>query len=141
MKDVEAFCAAFPQPDFYVSDDAVRDAVATRFQFNILHVPTGLKIDVMLPGTDAFDVARFDRVRRAETGEGLMANYSSPEDIIIKKLEFYREGGSDKHLSDIAGVVKISGEKLDYPFIAKQVVKLGLHEIWASVLKRVREAR
>ena len=37
---VGLFCAAFPAPEFYVSADAVRDAVRDRFQFNVLHPST-----------------------------------------------------------------------------------------------------
>ena len=36
-RPVPAFCAAFPPPDFYLSEPAVRDAVRTNFQFNVLH--------------------------------------------------------------------------------------------------------
>ena len=33
-----------------------------------------------------------------------------PEDIAISKMIYYREGGSEKHLRDIAGMLKVSGD-------------------------------
>lgn len=38
----------FPPPDFYVSQDAARDALAQRGQFNIVHGVSGVKIDVFI---------------------------------------------------------------------------------------------
>ena len=53
--------AAFPPPDYYLSESAVREAVAKRFQFNIIHPQSGLKVDVMIPADDAFDRLRMSR--------------------------------------------------------------------------------
>jgi len=32
-----------------------------------------------------------------------------PEDVILSKMQYYREGGSEKHLRDITGMLKVSG--------------------------------
>jgi len=48
------------------------------------------------------------------TSEGeFSAWFGSPEDIILNKLIYFREGGSEKHLRDIAGMMKLLQEKLD----------------------------
>ena len=59
------------------------------------------------------------------------------EDVILKKMEAYREGGSEKHLRDIAGVLKISGERLDRSYIQDWADRLGVTEVWQDVLRRV----
>src|SRR5205085_9129496 len=46
---VEAFCAAFPTGDFYLSRAAAAEAVANRGMFNIIHPASGLKIDIIVP--------------------------------------------------------------------------------------------
>lgn len=61
---VEAFCSAFPEPDFYTPLEAARQAVRDRFQFNLLHLPSGFKIDVILANDSPFDQSRFARGRR-----------------------------------------------------------------------------
>lgn len=132
---VEALCSAFPEDEYYVSADAVREAVKRKSQFNILYPRTGLKVDVIVADESDFNVARFSRIRRLETAPKVEISFASPEDVIIKKLHFYREGGSEKRLRDIAGVVKVVGEGLDRPYIEHWVRVMELEEIWAAVLE------
>lgn len=54
-EQVDAFCAAFPDPDFYCPQDMVRQSVQQRFPFNILHPESGLKIDVIMATDSEFD--------------------------------------------------------------------------------------
>ena len=61
-----------------------------------------------------------------------------PEDVIIKKLEYFREGGSEKHVRDILGVLKIQGEKIDRTYITEWTNRLGLSEQWELVLERLK---
>jgi len=117
--------------------DAARTAVQRKTQFNIIHPASGLKIDVIVGKANAFDENRFRRVRRLKPFEDTEADFASPEDVILKKMEFYREGRSDKHIRDIAGILKISGDALDREYIDIWAAKLGLREIWRLIQKRV----
>jgi len=55
------------------------------------------------------------------------------------KMEFYKKGGSEKHLRDIVGVIKISEELINVDYIETWVSKLYLEEIWAEIKKRLKE--
>lgn len=110
----DRFCAAFPSGDFYVDESTIRKAIAGRGQFNIIHPASGLKIDVMIPARDAFNASRVARAWRVHPEDDYEASFASPEDVVIKKLDYYCAGGSDKHLRDIASILKISGERLDH---------------------------
>ncbi|MGB7159879.1 MAG: hypothetical protein WBD40_17560 [Tepidisphaeraceae bacterium] len=134
---VPHFLAAFAGDDFYVSEDAVRAAINSRGQFNIIHPTSGLKVDVMLPKNMAVDRNRLLRRVRVHPADDYQAWFSSPEDIILKKMDFYREGESEKHLRDIASVMKIRGEKIDRAYISQWAATLGLQEIWDTILRRV----
>jgi hypothetical protein len=134
---IQEFCAEFPQADFYLSEEAVRRAVRQHSQFNIIHPASGLKVDVMIPSASPFNSVRFSRAARIKPAPDYDAVFSSPEDVILKKMEYYREGGSDKHLRDIAGILKISADLIDRPYIADWAARLELSEIWDSVLRRV----
>jgi hypothetical protein len=138
---IDAFCSEFPEGDFYVDAEAVRDAIRQRSQFNILHPRSGLKIDVIVPAATEFNRSRFDRVRRVHAGGDWDALFASPEDAILKKMEYFREGGSDKHLRDIAGVLKTSGAEIDNDYVERWAAILDLSEIWHDILKKVRESR
>ncbi len=127
----------FPDSEFYLSAEAIKNAIRLRGQFNIIHPSSGLKIDVIIRKKDAFDDSRFKRIRRIHSIEDTEANFASPEDVIIKKMEYYKKGESEKHLRDITGILKISGESIDYDYINQWAVRLGLKDIWDAVLKRL----
>jgi hypothetical protein len=130
---IPELCGIFPSEDFYISEEAVRRAVARKSQFNVIHPASGLKVDVMVPSEDAFNRSRFARARRLMPAPDYDAVFASPEDVILKKLEYHREGGSDKHLRDIAGVLKISGDQLDLSYLAEWSSRLVLADLWEKV--------
>jgi hypothetical protein len=127
----------FPEEEYYLDSDAAREAIKRRHQFNIIHPASGLKIDVMISKRDAFDKSRFSRIRRMHPLEDTEANFASPEDVIIKKMEYYKEGSSDKHIRDILGMIKISGDMIDPKYISLWAKKLNLVEIWEAIQERL----
>jgi hypothetical protein len=130
---IRELCSAFPAEEFYLDEEAVRRAVARQRQFNILHPASGLKVDIMVPANDAFNRSRFSRVRRLKPEPDYDAAFASPEDVILKKLEYYREGGSEKHLRDIGGILRISGAQIDFAYVDDWSSRRGLAEIWEKV--------
>ena len=48
-------------------------------------------------------------------------------------MEYYKRGGSDKHLRDITGILKVSGHDVDREYIITWAKKLGLMKIWEAV--------
>ncbi|MDQ3555937.1 MAG: hypothetical protein M3409_04050 [Gemmatimonadota bacterium] len=67
----------------------------------------------------------------------LRSRFSAPEELILKKLEYYRSGESPKHLRDIAAMLQISGEEIDRGRIEEEAATLGLGELWKAVVTRV----
>lgn len=133
------FCRRFPQEEFYVSASAAREAVRDKGQFNIIHPASGLKLDVIVPQATPFNESRFARARRLRAAEDLEACFASPEDAILKKMEFYRLRGSEKHLRDIAGVLAISRDQLDFDYVQRWAQNMGLADLWTAILKRAQE--
>lgn len=137
---VKSFCHRFPEEKYYLSEDAVRGAQSHFSQFNIIDIESGFKADIMVPDQSPLNRSRFQRRRRLRMeGEERDYWFSSPEDIIIKKMDFYREGGSDKHLRDITGVLKTTGDRIDHTYINEWVITLRLQEIWQAVLDRMQD--
>lgn len=62
-----------------------------------------------------------------------------PSDVIIKKMAFYKEGGSEKHLRDITGILKVSCNEVDMRYIEEWAERLGLKEIWKAIKGRLEE--
>ena len=136
---IESLIAAFPSPDYYISESAVREAVTKRFQFNIIHPQSGLKVDVMLPADDAFDQMRMSRKVQLNVDAETLGWFSSPEDVILKKLLFFQIGGSEKHLRDISGVLLVQGNEIDQAYLDLWTEKLGVTDELALVRQRLRE--
>lgn len=135
---VDRLCGAFPAPEFYVSQSAAREAVRTGGQFNVIHPSSGNKIDFMIARDDAWGHSQLARRARKPILPDRETFVAAPEDVILAKLCYYREGGSEKHLRDIAGMLRISGEEIDLEYIAHWTQPLGLTQQWQVVLDRLR---
>lgn len=73
------------------------------------------------------------RDRRTFALGDVTIDIAPPEYVIVRKLEFFREGGSAKHLEDIRGIVRQQGEKLDRALIEAKVAEHGLVDEWRQV--------
>ena len=131
------FCAAFPPDELYLSEAAVRDAVRRRFQFNVLCPASGDKIDFILPHASAWGRSQLTRRRRVEIGPEFHFNVASPADVIVGKLVYFADGGSEKHLRDIAGILKVSQQLVDRAEVARWATELGVVETWNRVVAAV----
>jgi hypothetical protein len=125
---------AFPEPEFYVSPDAAREAATVHGQFNIIHPESDFKIDFMVAPSDAFNEGRFSRSRELRPFGGVAVAFASPEDVILMKLVYFREGGSDKHLRDIDAIRRVQGDTLEVPYIEKWADRLGVRPQWDRIL-------
>jgi predicted nucleotidyltransferase len=130
-------CKAFPSEEFYVSESAALEAVQHQTQFNVIHPSSGNKIDFMIAGDTPWAVAQLQRSRRVRLFPDVDAQFAAPEDVILGKLIYYREGGSEKHLRDIAGILKISPDDVDREYVSRFATQLGVADLWQQVLQRV----
>lgn len=75
----------------------------------------------------------FSRAVRTRLQPGWEAMFSSPEDSIVSKMEFFREGGSEKHLRDIAGILRNPNLQLDLDYVTSEASRLGRGYIWVEI--------
>jgi hypothetical protein len=114
----------FQEPDYYAPPVEILSQEATRGgQVNILHQPSGVKADLIFKKSTEHAITEFKRRLRVEILRGLEAWVAAPEDVIIGKLRFFREGGSEKHLTDIRGIV--ANTQLDQEYL----------KIWLNTLE------
>jgi hypothetical protein len=129
----------FPTSEFYCPPAEVVTAERMRQRrghFNIIHVETGFKADIYVRGDDPFHAWALKRTNRVALGGGSFM-IAPIEYVIIRKLEFYREGGSEKHLRDIAAMLRVSADKLDANEIEQLVTERGLSEEWRKARSTV----
>ncbi len=133
--DIRRLGAAFPPPEFYFPPEAVITAEIARTrqgQFNVIHAATGFKADLYTTGRDEFNAWAFRNARKLEfRGEAITV--APPEYVIVRKLEFYREGGSDKHLRDIRSMLKVSNEQIDRVALDEWIRAQGVEKEWKRV--------
>jgi hypothetical protein len=135
--DVSRLSAIFPAPQFYVPPAAaILQEVAreSRGHFNVIHADSGLKADFYAAGREELHAYAFRNARKYLAGENTIS-LAPPEYVILRKLEYYREGGSDKHLRDIRSMLAVSGELLDRIVLQEWIARLNLKTEWESCQK------
>jgi hypothetical protein len=130
--DVGKIPEAFPDAEFYCPPpEVLRIEIdrPRRGHFNLIHHESGFKADVYVAGEDELHRWALSRKRRIEF-EGESMWVAPPEYVILRKLEYYHEGRSEKHLRDIAGMLEISGDQVDLRQLEQMVTERRLDSEW-----------
>jgi len=136
---IAPFVAAFPIPDYYVSEEGIRDSLRRRYSFNVIQPTTGAKIDMVPLSHDPLTQAAFQRRQRMIYDQaGHSATFISAEDIILAKLLAFRETGSDKHLRDARGVLINQWEVLDWEAIRRRARAANIPELFETIVEAAR---
>lgn len=131
-KDVDRFIRQFPETEFYVPpEEVIRVEVgrASRGHMNIIHLKSGLRADIYLTGRDELQHWAMQH-RRPVSVAGETIWIAPPEYVIVRKLQYYREGGSEKHLRDIRSMLETSREEIDFSFLEEKIDKFNLQPEW-----------
>lgn len=124
-----ALLGGLPRDRYYVSDEAARDALARRSQFNVIDLASAWKIDLIVRRDRAFSIAEFARRQPTEI-LGMRVFAATAEDTIIAKLEWAKLGESERQLRDVAGVIAMSGATLDLAYLGRWIAELGVADLW-----------
>lgn len=128
-QDLSRFLFHFDEAEYYIPPlEVLTQEVQQSGQFIFIELASGLKIDCMLRKPSPHGLTEFSRRKKQEFLPGLEVWVAAPEDIIIKNLQFFREGGSVKHLGDIRGMLVNTTIDLDY--LETWVRDLGLAAEW-----------
>jgi hypothetical protein len=131
-KDISQLPEAYPSPEFYLPPENVIAAEVARKekgQFNVIHPDSGLKADFYTANRDELDAWAFRNARQYQL-EKITVRLAPPEYVIVRKLEYYREGGSDKHLRDIRAMLAVSGEIINRVELGEWISHRHLQSEW-----------
>lgn len=135
LEHIQPFVSSL-QNEFFMDEEMIADSIQHNSSFNIIHRETTFKVDIFIPRPRAFQQSQLARAQRQtfELGTEISANFASPEDTILSKLEWYRLGGevSERQWRDILGVLKTRAGELDLGYLQKWAVDLKI----ADLLKR-----
>ena len=133
-QDANRFLTAFPETEFYCPPTEIIQAESARPErghFNLIHQHSIYKADIYVATGSAFDHWAFKHRRPLVVGETPVW-LAPPEYVIIHKLEFFREGGSEKHLRDIRGMLAVTD--VDRAFLEKEIAQRALRDLWQKCL-------
>ena len=132
QRDAGKLASAFSPAEFYVPPPeviAVELGRAHGGHLNIIALDSMTKAD-FYPLSSA-EAEWFSRRRSLPIG-GRPLWFAIPEAVIVHKLRFFREGGGEKHLRDIRGMLAVSGGEIDRALLERAVAALGLGEAWRA---------
>ena len=119
--------------EFYVDSEMILNAIEKQSCFNVIHLETLFKVDVFPLKSHPFDQQAFSR-RLQKFPSGDTSNplfFSTPEDIILHKLTWYKAGEqvSDRQWIDVLGVLKVQGDQLDMVYLNQWAEELSVSDL------------
>ena len=130
--DAPKLVQAFSADEFYCPPVDVIESERTRDQrghFNLIHHGSGFKADIYLTGRDELHAWGIAHAVEADI-EGDRVVFAPPEYVIIRKLQFFREGGSTKHLRDISRMLIGLGDDWDRGPLTEMISAHRLQQEW-----------
>jgi len=134
-KDVIRVVDAFPSGDFYCPPPEVIEAELGREQrghFNLIHHETGFKADIYLSGCDKLHDWAYSRAVSADLEDDTIV-FAPPEYVIVRKLQFFREGKAQKHLRDIQRMLMSLGDDWPRAALDELIQTYRLQAEWGQV--------
>lgn len=120
-------------PDFALNRNAAQDAYARRGEFNAIHRTLVYKVDFWFSTGDVFDVSRLGRALKLEVVPGVIARVATPEDTVVSKLLWLRQGATERSTEDIRGILRAHPGRLDLDYLDSMVRRLGLDQVWTPL--------
>jgi len=120
-RDADTLVAAFAS-DFYIDVDAARAAILSERMFNLMHLESGVKVDLIVRKSSEFRQGEFAR-RRAVAVAGIRTWIVSCEDLILSKLLWALESNSELQRRDIH---QLLAGAIDLNYIHKWAPQLGV---------------
>ena len=119
--------------DFYTDEHAIRSAIEQQGCFNVIHLESMMKVDVFIAKDRAFDRNQLARIVRKNIhpNSDTTIPFSSPEDVILAKLEWYRLGNeiSERQWLDVIGIIKVMDRDLDFNYLKSWAQKLDISDL------------
>jgi len=117
---------------WYGDADMAESSVRQGRAFNLIHIATAQKIDIF-PATSDFHARQMERaafIPVFPNEDALRFSVASPEDVLLGKLQWYREGGevSDRQWNDITGLIA-TNPALDLVYTRSWAARLRIEDL------------
>ncbi len=125
-------------PDFYIDTDMIRNAIAKRSSFNLIHLESMFKVDIFLFQGDETAKKAMTRRETYHISRGLYQALSvaSAEDTVLHKLYWFRLGNkvSERQWNDVVGILRVQREALDLVYLRQTAREMDVSELLEQAL-------
>jgi len=128
--DAAKLVSAFA-PDYFVPDEALHSALRERGMFNLLHLESVVKVDLIVRKQAPYRQTEFARRVQVEL-PGFAAWLVSREDLILSKLAWAKDAESELQMRDVRNL--LSGE-CDVAYLRQWAPALDVSELLEDCLR------
>jgi hypothetical protein len=126
--------------EYYIDENMIEEAIHRVSSFNLIHLETMIKIDVFIHKHQSYQEESLRRKQKdtiEDSEDATEFYFSSPEDIILNKLQWYEMGNriSERQWLDVTGVIKVQQKKLDIVYLRKWGKDLGLLDLLTAAFQ------
>jgi len=126
---LQRFIQLLPSAEYYADLETALEAQQRQSLFNVIDLLTGWKIDFIFRKSRPFSRQEFDR-RQQIVLQGFSIFAASAEDVVVAKLEWAQRAQSQRHIDDVAGILRMRWDSLDHAYLEKWILELGLPAEW-----------
>jgi len=114
---------------YCVDLDAALEAPNHQSLFNVVDMATGWKIDLIIRKFRPFSEEEFRR-RKLVNLQSSPLFVASAEDVVVSKLEWAKLAQSERHIEDVAGILRMRRDSLDRAYLEKWILELRTEVEW-----------
>jgi hypothetical protein len=133
LRDVAKIFALFGA-EYYIAEEAVTDAIRRGSMFNVIHFESVIKVDFILLKKTPFASSAFARRANLVLND-FQTNVISREDLILSKLVWAKDSGSEMQLRDVRNLLSAD---CDLDYLQRWAKDLSVNETLES-LRRTHE--
>ncbi len=128
--DVDRVAALF-RPDYYVSEENIRESLAHESIFNLIHQESVIKVDCIIRKSSEYRKTEFERRQKISIRD-FTTFIVSKEDLIISKLFWAKDSHSEIQLGDVRNLL---GTGYNAEYLARWTRELELVNLLKECLK------
>jgi len=135
-EEIKKFCSVFPVENYYCPPTEVICIELSRknhAHFNLIHHDSGYKADCYPFTGDPLHAWALNQRRIFQIRPDFTIKVAPPEYVIIRKMQFFRDGGSEKHLSDIKKMLQLAERTIDLTILTDWIQSLCLDREWNRI--------